>query len=137
MKKVCIGILAAVMLLSLGTTSALAAGRGNGRGYVDEDGDGVCDNYNGACGYVDEDGDGVCDNYNGACGYVDEDGDGVCDNCGRYPRRSAYRTGYGRFFVDEDGDGVCDYYATGRVGRRGQGTGCRGRGNGCGGWRNR
>ncbi len=119
MKKVCIGILAAVMLLSLGTTSALAAGRGNGRGYVDEDGDGVCDNYN------------------GACGYVDEDGDGVCDNCGRYPRRSAYRTGYGRFFVDEDGDGVCDYYATGRVGRRGQGTGCRGRGNGCGGWRNR
>lgn len=78
-------------------------------GYVDADGDGVCDNYgtancnhaqrwgNGAgqaCpGFVDADGDGVCDNYgngclhgngNGACpGYVDADGNGQCDNYGR------------------------------------------------------
>ena len=40
------------------------------RGYVDADGDGVCDNYgSGYCGngagYVDADGDGVCDNYAG------------------------------------------------------------------------
>lgn len=64
------------------------APRGNGRGYIDADGDGVCDNYQGgACsGYVDADGDGVCDNCAGAgtnCpGYVDTDGDGACDNYG-------------------------------------------------------
>lgn len=50
--------------------------------FVDEDGDGICDNYkqrgingaNAGKGFVDEDGDGVCDNYasrgqNGACGW--------------------------------------------------------------------
>lgn len=47
--------------------------------FVDEDGDGICDN----CDGVDCDGDGICDN--------DCDGDGVCDQ-----------------FVDEDGDGICD-----------------------------
>jgi hypothetical protein len=46
--------------------------RGNGQGFVDEDGDGVCDN----CGLG---------RGNGA-GFVDEDGDGVCDNCGAGPR---------------------------------------------------
>jgi hypothetical protein len=36
----------------------------------------------GGYNYVDEDGDGICDNYNnGSCtGYRDEDGDGSCDN---------------------------------------------------------
>lgn len=57
-------------------------------GYVDADGDGVCD----TCGFVDEDADGVCDRY------VDADGDGVCDRCG---------------FVDEDGNGVCDNFVDG------------------------
>jgi hypothetical protein len=47
-------------------------GRGNGAGFVDEDGDGVCDN----CGAGQGQGRG-----NGA-GFVDEDGDGVCDNYG-------------------------------------------------------
>jgi hypothetical protein len=61
-------------------------GSGNGYNFVDEDGDGICDNYNsGICpGYSDEDGDGICDNYkrNGCRGYVDEDSDGICDNRG-------------------------------------------------------
>jgi len=48
----------------------------------------------GGYNYVDEDGDGICDNYNnGGCpGYRDQDGDGICDN-----RRSGGRNfpGYG------------------------------------------
>ncbi len=89
MKKVFAGLLAAVMVFSVGTTSVSAAGRGMGRNYVDVDGDGVCDNW-GVCGYVDEDGDGICDNCSVAHGncpggnggyFVDEDGDGICDNC--------------------------------------------------------
>ena len=42
-------------------------GGGGGYNFVDEDGDGICDNYNnGGCpGYSDEDGDGVCDNRGG------------------------------------------------------------------------
>jgi hypothetical protein len=36
-------------------------GSGTGTGFVDADGDGVCDNCTGT-GFVDADGDGVCDN---------------------------------------------------------------------------
>ncbi len=73
-------------------------------GFVDDDGDGVCDNrgemrghhgpHNGQSNFVDTDGDGVCDNcgrHMGQSNFLDADGDGVCDN-----------------FVDADGDGVCD-----------------------------
>lgn len=69
-----------------------------------------------ASGYVDADGDGVCDNYasggngrhHGAYVDADGDGDGICDN---------YGTGTGGrhgAFVDADGDGVCDNYGTGQ-----------------------
>lgn len=103
MKRAAAIFLAAALVLSQGTVSAHAAPQGRGRnhtdrdrgGFVDTDGDGVCDNRqssgicpgNGAgrgfgrrnalcAGFVDADGDGVCDN----CGFVDADGDGVCDN---------------------------------------------------------
>ncbi len=69
------------------------------RGYVDADGDGVCDNY----------GSGYCGN---GAGYVDVDADGVCDN------RGSGNCGNGADYVDADGDGVCDNYAG-----RGQGQG--------------
>lgn len=65
-------------------------------------------------GFVDEDGDGVCDHATDGTrpGFVDEDGDGVCDHA---------TDGTGPGFVDEDGDGVCDHAATGgqRMGRGG------------------
>ena len=65
MKKLVIGITIAVMVLSISAMSAFAASEAPG--YVDADGDGICDNCAGAganCpGYVDADGDGVCDNY--------------------------------------------------------------------------
>ena len=90
---------------------------GQGTGFVDEDGNGVCDSF------VDENGDGVCDRlgtgkWSGrGRGFVDEDGNGVCDN-----------------FVDEDGDGVCDRLSTGGWvgrGRRAAGGWMGGRQGGC------
>ena len=42
------------------------------------------------CCYLDEDGDGTCDNCGDACGYrhfIDEDGNGLCDRCGKAPVR--------------------------------------------------
>lgn len=92
------------------------------RGYVDADGDGVCDNYgSGYCGngagYVDADGDGVCDNRGTGNGI----GNGAGVHHGYGPSSTVDRPGY----VDADGDGVCDNYA-------GQGQG-RGQGHGQGG----
>ena len=83
MKKRIVAMLVAAVLC-MGVTGALAA---YGRGYVDADGDGVCDNCAG--NWVDANGDGICDNCVGncagnrgsACGnWADADGDGVCDN---------------------------------------------------------
>ena len=83
MKKLLTGIAVTALLISMSSTTVLAAGRGCGRNFVDNDG--VCDYYNTSCQFVDNDGDGICDNCgsnncgNGA-GYVDADGDGICDN---------------------------------------------------------
>ena len=60
MKKLRIGILAAAMVLAVGTTSAFAAGPGRGLRYVDANGDGICDNAGQYCRYVDANGDGSC-----------------------------------------------------------------------------
>ncbi len=67
-------------------------GPGNGPGFVDADGDGVCDNF------VDEDGDGVCDNAGSGQGpgFVDEDGDGVCDHAGTGQQGARRGRGMGR-----------------------------------------
>lgn len=62
MRKAFLGVMAAAVILSLGSTSAFAAGPGGGRCFVDADGDRICDNAGGRCAYVDADGDGICDN---------------------------------------------------------------------------
>lgn len=73
-------LLAGAMALALGTGAALANGgaandgvaaalHGRGAAFVDEDGDGVCDNRGYGAGFVDEDGDGVCDNARGGRGW--------------------------------------------------------------------
>ena len=72
MKRTLAGITAAVMMASLGVTGAFAAGNGFGAGFVDEDGDGVCDWYGSGRGM--------------GAGFVDEDGDGVCDHGGVRPQ---------------------------------------------------
>ena len=70
-KKAAIGVLASVMMLSIGGISAFASGSEARRNFADTNNDGVCDNY--ATGgssqnesgknFVDDDNEGVCDNY--------------------------------------------------------------------------
>lgn len=57
-------------------------------------------------GYIDEDGDGICDNWNGQCKrdwyhYVDENEDGICDNRTLQCNGTGYQ------------DGNCDHYGSG------------------------
>jgi len=107
-----------------GTRDGVRDFAGNGAAFVDEDGDGVCDNagegVGHAWGFVDENSDGVNDNF------VDADGDGVCDNegqnlgYGRTAKGSTAGQGAGTMqrgqskgmrgasFVDADGNGICD-----------------------------
>jgi len=110
----------------------------SGVNFVDEDGDGVCDNEPVGDGegfgkgnrgaekqeFVDEDGDGVCDNEpigegpgnRGAVrpNFIDEDGDGICDNEGTGLGEGKGNRGTVKpNFVDLDGDGVCDNYIDG------------------------
>lgn len=125
MKKVLIGTLTVVLVLTAITAGAFAAGRGQGSRFVDADSNGICDNYAAYCK-----GTGYGTGY--GAGYVDVDNDGVCDNCGT----NCQGTGCGLGFVDADNDGVCDNYASGC-----QGTGCgsgwghgSGRGGHHGGW---
>ena len=97
MRKTFVGVITAVMVLSIGATSAFAVGSGTGRNYADADGDGVCDRV---------------------CSYVDTDNDGVCDNRDACSASAIAGTGHGRHFVDADGDGVCDHHAAGHGGGR-------------------
>lgn len=123
MRKLFTGIAAMGMVLSMGVTTALAAGHGCGRNFVDADNNGVCDHYSTSCQFADADGDGICDNCGlerCGMGYVDADGDGICDSCGL--------EGCGMGYTDADGDGICDHYAEGRGRGNGQG---RGNGRGC------
>lgn len=87
MKKVGVIVVALVLLLCIGTVGAFAA-RGNGAGFIDANGDGICDNYgsrgSGVC-FVDADGNVVCDNYGTGCHgvyFIDNNNDGICDNYG-------------------------------------------------------
>ena len=69
MKKFVVGVMMAAVL-SLGTVQGFAAEKTDpvdGEEYVKE------------YGYVDENGDGICDRADNACGYTDENGDGICD----------------------------------------------------------
>ena len=80
---------------------------GKGRGYGYQNQEQTCDEF------VDEDGDGVCDNCDGE-GLAPQDGTG--NQYGRNEDRAVRGRGTGNQgkgaycdeFVDEDGDGVCD-----------------------------
>ena len=69
MKKLFAGILAAVIVLSLGFITAFARANMQEGSFVDSNGDGVCDNYgtaacqNKCSNWADNNGDGICDNY--------------------------------------------------------------------------
>ena len=83
MKKIWMGLAAVVLVMTLGVTGALAAGRqGQGLRYTDTDGDGVCDYYGTNCGagFADADGNGVCDHYGTGVGGHHGGGHGGCWN---------------------------------------------------------
>lgn len=83
-------------------------------GFVDADGDGVCDNFGTGIGRAkgSDFGQGIAEGNVRGQGFVDADGDGLCDMCGRNSE-GCYRDGDGDGvcdgYVDEDGDGVCDF----------------------------
>lgn len=100
--------------------------------FIDENNDGICDNYaDGACPQ-----NGTGNGYGrGNSNFVDENNDGICDNradgtCPRNGTGNGYGRGNGNF-VDENNDGICDNYANGACPRNGTGNGY-GRGKGCG-----
>ena len=77
-----LGIVLLALMLSLPILSVagFAQGPANGQApaFVDENGDGVCDN----CGQM------MRGNGRGrGAAFVDENGDGVCDNYGTFPNR--------------------------------------------------
>ncbi len=80
-------------------------------------------------GFVDSNGDGICDNSQQGKrlgpNYTDNNKDGKCDNLGNKPGNQR-----GRNFVDANNDGICDHRGKAMNGR-GQGRGygkCRGNG---------
>lgn len=117
------------------------AGRfqGRGPGYVDENGDGVCDRFQKGQPPLGGQGRG----YRGrGPGYVDQNNDGICDRYqqGLPPVGGQGRGFRGRFagrgpgYVDQNGDGVCDRFQKGQppVGGQGRGYAARGWGRGYG-----
>jgi len=111
-----------VLALAAFTLLSLSAFAYTGPSFIDEDGDGICDNYqNGGRGL----------GQGNRANFVDADGDGVCDNYQSGQRKGA-GSGKGNArhsggnFVDADGDGVCDNYLAGQ--KKGAHKG-RGRGN--------
>lgn len=56
--------------------------------FIDEDGDGICDNTR--C--TDENGNSVCGGKDVCSYFVDEDEDGICDHCVEQAYAQSYRT---------------------------------------------
>lgn len=107
MKRIVMGVLAALLVLSAGAPAASAAGHGHRQSSVQSC---ITDNTRikncaNACNYVDADGDGICDNCDNHCSgcgnMCDKNSDGICDNCGTHTH-----------FTDEDCDGICDNCGT-------------------------
>lgn len=98
MKKAVIGSLAAGIILTIGATNVVAAGRslGAAKNFVDTDENGICDYANNICNYIER-------------------------NCGELTKRfesvNALQCEKGQNYVDADNDGICDNYGTGK-GRR-------------------
>ena len=84
-KIIGIAALVALLVMVVAATTAFAQGpnAGRGAGFVDADGDGVCDTCGGT-GVPAQDGSGFQrgnrgGGYGQGAGFVDNDGDGVCD----------------------------------------------------------
>lgn len=123
MKKLFLGVLTGVLVLSAGSIQVSAACHGGGRHCgtanrscivaAETDADTLSCSSN--C-YLDEDADGICDHCSadhGSCAdgecFIDADNDGICDNCNAYHRCNS-ADGSGPCYVDENGNDVCDNY---------------------------
>ena len=143
MRKTFLGIMAIIIALSAGTTSAFASGSGANYNYADSDGENICDTADSKCTSVDTNEDDICtesNTYRKSClkddikKFVDADNDGACDNyadnqSGKNGQGCGIQNKCGNNFVDADDDGICDNYADNQSGKNGQGRGVH---NGCG-----
>ena len=128
----------ALLTLGTGQVSAQTVLPVNNTLLFDHDGDGIPNGQdpdfvrgagfgrNASTNFIDENGDGICDLYQGGGqgigrqagvrgqgglgNFVDADGDGVCDNAGSGMRGAG--RGARVNFIDNDGDGVCDNAGT-------------------------
>ena len=104
MKRLTIGILAVLLVLSTGIPTAYAAShecrRDRAQTCVRDTACGISGSCAGVCEFVDSDKDGICErceNRCAGCGETrDENDDGICDNCGICLHSA-----------DENGNGVC------------------------------
>lgn len=131
-------VMAMAIAIAVPLTAAAAPGNGNGAGnrygtnaksypaaeyrvgFVDADGDGVCDNYELRLDAVDQQDGKAVQNVKRSYGYIDADGDGICDNFdnrmewqgrgGWVLGRNARAIGTCLGYVDADNDGICDNY---------------------------
>ncbi len=119
-----VGAMAAVALASTPGDGVPAADDQTGANFVDEDGDGNCDEF------VDVDGDGICDNAgeNGHGEGAMGEGNGYmggrnADFSENGPHGTHQGSESGGEFLDEDGDGVCDHAGDGEQQQKGHGHG--------------
>ena len=111
MRKIICTLLAVALVLSAGVPTAFAAHHhgghhgGHNGSCVQEKTCSQDGNCVGNCQFVDEDGDGICDNCENICPDCQEakdtDGNGICDGCDKC-----------NHFKDENGDGICDHHHT-------------------------
>lgn len=92
-----------VPVKKLDNTSEMNGIKGAGPGFVDNNGDGICDKRPQGKGY--------------GPNFTDNNNDGKCDNLGKTKGNQR-----GRNFVDANNDGICDHRGKG-LNQRGQGKG--------------
>ncbi len=122
MKKIITLGLTSAVVLSIGTT-AFAATPVQAANFTSPNEKAIYKNIGTYPNFIDEDGDGICDNTGLYIGsgrgkginggrFVDNNGDGLNDNIG---------SGAGGYFTDANGDGECDNAGTAQGTNRGQG----------------
>lgn len=81
-KRMIIGAAAGALILTLTTASVYASSLPSGSGYVDDNSDGICDNYDASLAGSGQSSEGTASYTADRCAqYTDENNDGVCDHC--------------------------------------------------------
>ncbi|MEI3116829.1 MAG: hypothetical protein V8S30_02075 [Merdibacter sp.] len=80
-KRMIIGATAGALILALTTASVYASSSAAGSGYVDDNNDGICDNYDVSLGGGQSSEETAFYGADRCAQYTDENNDGVCDHC--------------------------------------------------------